>query len=159
MSGSILEWDEYFMSLALITAKRSKDPVTQVGAVICDKDHKVLSMGYNGFPKTLGRSNDETYSWKKPDKYLYVVHAEENCILNGSTKDYKNCTMYSTLFPCNKCTQSIIQVGISKVVFYTHKNLDTLEYQASLEMLSNAGVAIQKYNRKEKYINIEVWKT
>ena len=156
MARPILEWDEYFMSLALITAKRSKDPVTQVGAIICDKNYKVLSMGYNGFPRTIGRSNDETYSWKKPNKYLYVVHAEENCILNGSIKDYEGCTIYSTLFPCNKCTQSVIQVGISKVVYYSNKNMDTLEYRASLDMLINAGVNVLKYNKSDKYINIEV---
>lgn len=152
----ILDWDEYFMGLALLTAKRSKDPSTQVGAIICDKDHKVLSMGYNGFPKSIGRPNDELYSWKKPAKHLYVVHAEENCILNGITKNYEGCTIYSTLFPCNKCAQSIIQVGISKVVFYDYKNMDSTIYQASTEMLSNAGICIQKYNRSEKGIRLDV---
>ena len=80
-----ITWDEYFMGVAKLSAMRSKDPNTQVGACIVSEDNKILSMGYNGFPK--GCSDDE-FPWDKIDedpynrKYFYVTHSELNAILN-----------------------------------------------------------------------------
>ena len=88
----ILTWDEYFMGLAHLSALRSKDPSTQVGAAIVDRNHRVVSVGYNGFP--TGCSDDE-FPWAREEqglnsKYLYVVHAELNAILNAG-RDQTDC--------------------------------------------------------------------
>ena len=116
----VLTWDETFMAIARVVAKRSKDPSTQVGAVIVGSDHRVLSLGYNGAPH--GFSDDE-FPWGKKDpdprrnKYLYVVHSERNAILNyrGSRRDLEGSTVYVTLFPCNECMKEIVQSGVSAV--------------------------------------------
>ena len=114
-----INWDEYFMGMAKLSALRSKDPNTKVGACIVDENHKVVSNGYNGMPRGIDESK---ISWNKGEgldsKYLYVCHAEFNAILN--TRDgsqLKGCTLYVTLFPCNECTKAIIQTGIKEIVF------------------------------------------
>ncbi|CAM3063977.1 dCMP deaminase family protein [Streptobacillus felis] len=139
-----LSWDEYFMGIAFLSANRSKDPVTQVGACIV-KDSKIVGIGYNGFP--MGSSDDEIPWGKEGDflntKYAYVVHAELNAILN-SNRDLKGSTIYVTHFPCNECAKSIIQTGISKVVFYSDKHKDKDSSIASRRMLNNAGIEIVK---------------
>lgn len=136
-----LEWDEYFMGIAFLSAMRSKDPSTQVGACIIDEDKKIIGIGYNGFP--VG-SSDDKMPWGKEGnfldtKYPYVVHAELNAILN-SIKSLKNCTIYVTHFPCNECAKAIVQSGIKKVVYFSdkHKHLDSSK--ASKMILENAGV-------------------
>ncbi|ACZ01384.1 deoxycytidylate deaminase [Streptobacillus moniliformis] len=141
---TFLSWDEYFMGIAFLSANRSKDPVTQVGACIV-KDSKIVGIGYNGFP--IGSSDDEV-PWEKDGdflntKYAYVVHAELNAILN-SNRDLKGSTIYVTHFPCNECAKSIIQTGISKVIFFSDKHKDKDSSIASKRMLSNAGIEIVK---------------
>ena len=108
-------WDDYFMSVALLSGKRSKDPNTQVGACIVNKNNVIESIGYNGLPK--GCSDDE-FPWEKEGemlntKYPFVVHAELNAILNAKGKDLSGCKIYVALFPCNECAKAIIQSGIS----------------------------------------------
>ncbi|CAM3179332.1 deoxycytidylate deaminase [Streptobacillus ratti] len=141
---TFLSWDEYFMGIAFLSANRSKDPATQVGACIV-KDSKIVGIGYNGFP--IGSSDDEVPWGKEGDflntKYAYVVHAELNAILN-SNRDLKGSTIYVTHFPCNECAKSIIQTGISKVVFFSDKHKDKDSSIASRRMLSNAGIEIVK---------------
>ena len=101
----VLSWDEYFMGLAHLSAMRSKDPSTQVGAVIVDQEHKVVGIGYNGLP--IGCSDDE-FPWDREGgmletKYAFVVHAELNAILN-STRDLHGCTLYvSCLLYTSRC--------------------------------------------------------
>ena len=114
-----LSWDEYFMAVAKLSAMRSKDPHTQVGACIVSNDNRILSIGYNGAPNGF---NDEKFPWGREGnpletKYLYVVHAERNAILNyrGSRKDLENSKIYVDLFPCNECAKEIIQAGIKEV--------------------------------------------
>uniref|UniRef100_A0A6C0LJ43 CMP/dCMP-type deaminase domain-containing protein n=1 Tax=viral metagenome TaxID=1070528 RepID=A0A6C0LJ43_9ZZZZ len=150
-----INWNEYFMSLAILTSKRSKDPNTQVGAIIVNDKNKILSVGYNGFPKTLNCDNDDIYPWTKEEKNLFVVHAEENCILNGNIEKYGGCTMYCTLYPCHKCAQSIAQTGIRKVV-YLNKKEDTPSFIASKKILENAGIIIENYIKSGKTITIEI---
>ena len=118
----VLSWDEYFMGLAHLSAMRSKDPSTQVGAVIVDQEHKVVGIGYNGLP--IGCSDDE-FPWDREGgmletKYAFVVHAELNAILN-STRNLHGCTLYVSLFPCNECAKAIIQSGIRKIVYEDDK--------------------------------------
>ena len=142
-----LKWDEYFMGIAMLSSQRSKDPSTKVGACIVDKDHKVVSIGYNGMPCGIP---EEELSWEKGEgldsKYLYVCHAEFNAILN--TRDgssLKGCTLYVSLFPCNECAKAIIQTGIKEVVYCSNKYKDTTTTQASVKMLNLAGVKLRHY--------------
>ncbi len=138
-----LTWDEYFMGLAHLSALRSKDPNTQVGAAIVDENHRVVSVGYNGFPK--GCSDDE-FPWSREggvlsSKYAFVVHAELNAILN-SPRLVSGCTIYVSLFPCNECAKAIIQSGIKKIVYESDKYAHTETTQASKKMLEAAGVEL-----------------
>ena len=139
----VLSWDEYFMGLAHLSAMRSKDPSTQVGAVIVSGEHRVVSIGYNGFPN--GCSDDE-FPWDREGdfgatKYPYVVHAELNAILN-SKNDLRGCSIYVSLFPCNECAKAIIQSGISRIVYESDKYADTDATIASKRMLRAAGVEL-----------------
>ena len=139
----VLSWDEYFMGLAHLSAMRSKDPSTQVGAVIVSGEHRVVSIGYNGFPN--GCSDDE-FPWDREGdfgatKYPYVVHAELNAILN-SKNDLRGCSIYVSLFPCNECAKAIIQSGISRIVYESDKYADTNATIASKRMLRAAGVEL-----------------
>lgn len=144
---SVISWDEYFMGIALLSAKRSKDPSTQVGACIVDEDNKVVSIGYNGMPRQL----DETkLTWEKGEglnsKYLYVCHAEFNAILNiRNGSSLKGCTLYVTLFPCNECAKAIIQTGIKKIIYLSDKYADSISTLASKKMFELAGVKLEKY--------------
>ena len=138
-----ITWDEYFMGLAHLSAMRSKDPSTQVGAVIVSGEHRVVSIGYNGFPN--GCSDDE-FPWDREGdfgatKYPYVVHAELNAILN-SKNDLRGCSIYVSLFPCNECAKAIIQSGISRIVYESDKYADTDATIASKRMLRAAGVEL-----------------
>ena len=144
-----ISWDEYFMSIALLSSLRSKDGNTKVGACIVSDDHKVLSLGYNGMP--LGVS-DEEIPWagskeNKPyleTKYPYVCHAELNAILN-SNHNLKGSTLYVTLFPCNECTKAVIQAGIKKVVYLSDKYHDTDAEVAARRMLDMAKILYVHY--------------
>lgn len=139
-----ISWDEYFMGVALLAAKRSKDPNTQVGACIVDRSNVILTTGYNGFPK--GCSDDE-FPWDREGeitKYPYVVHAELNAILNASGKNLNGAKIYVDLFPCNECAKAIIQSGIKEVVYLSDKYADTPATQASKLMLTTAGVKLTR---------------
>ncbi len=155
-----ISWDEYFMGIALLSAKRSKDPNTQVGACIVNEQNKILGIGYNGFP--IGCSDDKlpwTRNAKKfiDTKYPYVVHAEANAILN-STKQLNNSKIYVGLFPCNECTKLIIQSGIKEVIYLSDKYKNTDSVIAAKKMLRMSGVKIRKLNIKDKiiYLNFDI---
>ena len=140
-----ISWDEYFMGVALLAAKRSKDPNTQVGACIVDGNNVILTTGYNGFP--VGCSDDE-FPWDREGentKYPYVVHAELNAILNASGKSLKGARIYVDLFPCNECAKAIIQSGIKEVVYLSDKYADTPGVKASKLMLTTAGVKLTQF--------------
>lgn len=138
-----LTWDEYFMGLAHLSARRSKDPNTQVGACIVDENHRVVSVGYNGFPYGC---SDDVFPWEREGsvletKYAYVVHAELNAILN-SPRPVAGCTLYVSLFPCNECAKAIIQAGIRKVVYESDKYGTTESTRASKRMLKAANIEL-----------------
>ncbi len=141
-----ISWDEYFMGVALLSAKRSKDPNTQVGACIVNEKNKIVGAGYNGLP--IGCDDDE-FPWSKEGefletKYPYVCHAELNAILNNIGMDLKGCKIYTALFPCNECTKAIIQAGITEVVYLSDKYDGTGPSKASKLMLDKAGVSYRK---------------
>lgn len=130
------------MGIAQLSALRSKDPNTQVGACIVSPQNKIMSMGYNGFPR--GCSDDE-YPWERQGnaldtKYPFVCHAELNAILNAHGRNLEGCTIYVALFPCNECAKAIIQSGIKKVVFLSDKYDGEEMNRASKKMFDSAGV-------------------
>jgi dCMP deaminase len=151
-----ISWDEYFMGIALLSAQRSKDPSTQVGACIVNQSNKIVGIGYNGFP--IGCSDDDL-PWEREaanineTKYPYVVHAEANAILN-STKDLHGARIYVALFPCNECTKLIIQSGIKEIIYLSDKYRDSDSVKASKKMLELAGVKTTKIKPKKSSINI-----
>lgn len=149
--ANAISWETYFMGIAHLSALRSKDPNTQVGAVIVDQEHKVVSIGYNGFPK--GCSDDE-YPWENEGssletKYVYVVHAELNAILN-SPRTVKGCSIYVSLFPCHECAKAIIQSGILEIVYESDKYASSESVLASKRMLESAGVKMVQLTKKVK---------
>ena len=152
-----ISWDEYFMGIAQLSALRSKDPSTQVGACIVDKAHKVVSIGYNGMPVGV---DDECIPWGHGEglesKYLYVCHAELNAILNTRDSAHLNgCTLYVTLFPCNECAKAIIQAGVSEVVYLSDKYSDTPATKASKMMLLAAGVKLRQFRPQITEISLD----
>lgn len=151
----IISWDEYFMGVAKLSAKRSKDPNTQVGCCIVNQDKRIVAVGYNGMPMGC---NDEDFPWNVREgalndtKYAYVVHAELNAILNATTP-LKGCTLYVTLYPCNECTKAILQSGIKEIVFednkYEGKDFDL----ASKKMLQSANVKVRQFKAEPIELN------
>ena len=150
-----ISWDEYFMGVALLAAKRSKDPNTQVGACIVSPDNIILSTGYNGFPYGC---SDDLYPWEREGedtKYNYVVHAELNAILNARGKDLKGARLYVDLFPCNECAKAIIQSGIAEVVYLYDKYADSAATVASKKMLTSAGVKLRHFTTDKDSITLD----
>lgn len=154
-----ISWDEYFMGVAYLSAMRSKDPGTQVGACIVSPSNKILSMGYNGFP--IGCSDDD-FPWGKTNKdpllnkYFYSTHGELNAILNYRGGSLDGCKIYVTLFPCNECAKAIIQCGIKTIVYDSDKYGSTPAVIASKKMLEAAGVTVQKYQKTNREISIQL---
>ncbi len=161
MSGKredYITWDEYFMGVAKLAGMRSKDPHSQVGSVIVSPDNKILSIGYNGFPR--GCSDDE-YPWAREGdaldtKYLYVTHSELNAILNYRGGNLEGSKIYVSLFPCNECSKAIIQSGICEIIYDDDKYPDSESVIASKRMLSSAGVKFRRYRRSGRKIEIEL---
>uniref|UniRef100_A0A914UNR0 Probable deoxycytidylate deaminase n=1 Tax=Plectus sambesii TaxID=2011161 RepID=A0A914UNR0_9BILA len=145
-----ITWNDYFMAVACLASQRSKDPNTQVGAVIVNEENKIVGTGYNGMPN--GCSDDELPWGKDVDNYLeskyaYVVHAEMNAILNKNASSVKGCRLYTVLFPCNECAKLIIQAGINHVI-YIHDKPNKPEMQAARIMFDKTNV---KYTSAMKY--------
>ncbi|XP_060819230.1 deoxycytidylate deaminase [Bombus pascuorum] len=153
-----IDWEDYFMALAFLSAKRSKDPRTQVGACIVNEEKQVISIGYNGMPNGC---SDDVFPWSKESvdpletKNLYVCHAEVNAILNKGSKDVKNCTIYISLFPCNECAKVIIQSGIRTVKYVSDKYAKKKKIQAAKRMFDAAGITYSKYVPKHKKLIID----
>lgn len=152
-----ITWEEYFMGIAILSAQRSKDPNSQVGACIVNSDNKILSIGYNGAPKGL---DDDIMPWGREGsfvdtKYAYVCHSELNAILNysGSLKDT---IIYVTLFPCNECAKVIAQTGIKKVVYLSDKYCGTDSDIVSKKILDAAGVEYVKYENTNRNITLNL---
>ncbi len=153
-----LSWDEYFMGIAMLSAKRSKDPSTQVGACIVNKDKRIMSMGYNGMPRLC---SDDEFPWDKNEnpldsKYLYVCHAELNAILNCDRGNVRDCICYTTLFPCNECAKAIIQSGIAEVVYMEDKYAESDSVIASKKMFDTAGVKYRLYEKSGKEVEFSL---
>ena len=153
-----ISWDEYFMGVAMLSAARSKDPNTQVGACIVSRDNKILSMGYNGFP--IGCSDDE-FPWNREgepydNKYFYSTHSELNAILNYRGGSLEGCKLYVTLFPCNECAKAVIQAGIKTIIYAEDKYAETPSVRASKRMLNAAGVEYLPYQPSGRVVELHL---
>lgn len=151
-----ITWDEYFTGVAMLAARRSKDPNTQVGACIVSPDNIIISTGYNGLPN--GCSDDE-YPWEREGeetKYPYVVHAELNAILNANGRDLRGSRLYVALFPCNECAKAIIQAGVKEVLYLSDKYASTAATRASKRMLDSAGVTYRQLHPSTKEIVLDL---
>ena len=154
--SDVISWDEFFMRVAVAARMRSKDPNTQVGAVLAGSDHRILSVGYNGTPRGLG---DDEFPWgdsEDPlrDKHSYVIHAEANAILNyrGSLRELEGATAYVTLFPCQECAKMLVQAGIGEVVYLDDKYDGTVGNQISKAVLDRCGVTYRQIELSQSAI-------
>ena len=152
-----ISWDEYFMGIAILSARRSKDPNTQVGACIVNNNNKIMSVGYNGLPR--GCCDDE-FPWERTGdefntKYPYVCHAELNAILNSGGASLEGCKVYVALFPCNECAKAIIQCGIKEVVYLSDKYADSVSVRASKRMFDSAGVKYHQISLAHEELTID----
>ena len=152
-----INWDEYFMGIAMLAAKRSKDPNTQVGACIVSQDNIIISTGYNGMPKGC---SDDFFPWDRTGeqdqtKYPYVVHAELNAILNANGRDLRGSRIYVALFPCNECAKAIIQSGVKEVYYLSDKYADSMATLASKRMMMSAGVKFTQLRTNVKSITLD----
>ena len=162
MSKKIISWQQYFMGVAKLSAHRSKDPNTQVGACIVSPENKIVGVGYNGLPWGC---EDDKFPWQAREgdlydtKYPYVCHSEMNAILNyrGSKKDLEDAKIYVDLFPCNECAKIIIQSGIKEVVYLDDKYKDSENNIASRKLFDECGVTYKKLDLGgKKEIKIEL---
>lgn len=154
-----LSWDEYFMAVALLSAQRSKDPNTQVGACVASNDHKIIGVGYNGFPWGC---SDDVLPWAREGNYLdtkypYVCHAELNAVLNSSVQSLKDCRIYVVLFPCNECTKVIIQSGLQEIIYLSDKYAESDSVQASKRMLDQSNTGYRQFQGNGKEIKLELF--
>jgi dCMP deaminase len=154
-----LSWDDYFMAVAQLSALRSKDPGTQVGACIVNKNKRIIGIGYNGFP--VGCSDDEL-PWAREGafletKYPYVCHAEMNAITNASNKpDLDGASLYVSLFPCNECAKLIVQVGIKAVVYLSDKYAHDDKFVAANRIFQMAGVTTRQLKPERKSVTLSL---
>ena len=132
----VISWDKYYMKIASVVSERSKDPNTQVGAVLVSKDNHIIGTGYNGFPPGCDESPE---LWESPTKYDYVIHSEMNTIIH-SLGDTKGSTLYTTLFPCNDCAKAIIAAGISEVFYLSGDD----RFPKTKELFNNSKISFVK---------------
>ncbi len=154
MRKDYISWQDYFMGIAKLSAMRSKDPSTQVGACIVDQNNKIVSVGYNGMPYGI---DDATAKWGKlgewqDTKYPYVCHAELNAILN-SPRSVVGCRIFVTHHPCNECAKAIVQSGIKEVIYEDSKPGKTSDVARII--FEYAGVSVTKYQTQLNNIVID----
>ncbi len=158
----IPSWDDYLMAIACIVSQRSPDPATKHGAVVVDPDHRILGAGYNGFP----RGGADIYPLTRPEKYKYIIHAEENCLLNCSDLTI-GARIYVTGYPCSSCMKTMIQKGIV-AIFYGQIGsacIDADDRDATEKMSLNHGIKLIEYEGQPtsllgstvEYLNDKCW--
>lgn len=149
----LIDWHSMFMGVALLAGARSKDSRKRNGACIASPDNKIVGVGYNGLPR--GCDDTDPAYWQDDDsdpfhsRHSYIVHAEVNAILNCVVLPLTGSTIYTTQYPCPRCTQSIIQVGIQRVVYLEKKSHQVALNEASNKMLRDAGIDVQALSELE----------
>jgi len=156
-------WDSYFMLVAFLSSLRSKDPSTRHGSCIVDKQNKIISVGYNGFP--IG-CDDDVFPWNREGEFAetkmpYVVHSEINAILN-SKSNLEGCRLYlyseKGYYPCNECAKAIIQSGIKEVIvaFLISKDTDLYSWEPTRRMFHASNVKISEVDAPKMNGDINV---
>ncbi|MDR0571619.1 MAG: dCMP deaminase family protein [Rickettsiales bacterium] len=143
----MVDWDEYFMSIAKVIAKKSKDPTTQVGCVIVDNNNRPVSFGYNG--SVMG-CDESQIIFEKPYKDMLSIHAEMNALIFAK-RDLTGCRIYVTNAPCDNCLKHLLQAGVREFiydVFDTNGHFMTEERVKGIGILlrSNTGVIYRNMN-------------
>lgn len=115
VSHTLEDWDKHFLDIASLCSKMSKDPSTKVGAAIKGHDKSVISTGYNGFPPGVPDCSDRLNN--REEKYKVIIHAEENA-LRFAARSLIGATIYTTMIPCEKCFELILQAGIKRIVSF-----------------------------------------
>lgn len=143
-------WDNYFLDIADVVRRKSKDPSTQIGAVIVGRDRQIVSTGFNGFPRNIDESDPAR--WERPIKYQFVEHAERNAIYNAARTgvSLKDCTLYligmgPPCTPCTACAKAVIQSGVTRVVGRSYKALSKTwvnDFTFATALLQEAGVTL-----------------
>ena len=146
-------WDDYYVALTYMIASRSKDPSTQVGAIIADQSNRPLGIGYNGAPQSIP---DKEINWKRPDKYIYVEHAEINAMDHASygVHSLQGSTIYVSAMPCPNCMRRIVSRRIRRVVYgKTAVNmLDEEVVNQTREMAKMGGVQLEAHRGNINWI-------
>lgn len=151
----IPDWDAYFMSMVYLVATKSKDKSSKLGAVIVGPDNEVRTVGYNGFPR--GINDDVPGRHQRPEKYLWVEHAERNAIYNAALIgiSLKGCKLYTTGTPCAECARAIINTGIKEIIIDSKWNWDRKKQvkwsetvKRSIKMFEEAGVKLRFFKGK-----------
>ena len=140
------DWDERFLKLAKHISKWSKDPSTQVGCVVVGPDRELRSTGFNGLPR--GIEDNEQRLNNREIKYPLICHAEENAIMHAARIgiSLKDCTAYVTWPPCTRCARSLIQAGISTIVYPKDIEIPDRwmeDFNLSLNMLKEANISLK----------------
>ncbi|GMO17608.1 MAG: dCMP deaminase family protein [Mycoplasmoidaceae bacterium] len=157
MSNQTLNWDQYFMSVALILAKKSPDPSSQVGCVIVDKDNKIVSTGYNDSIK----GKDCGFGWEREaknpldTKYPYVIHSEMNALINAKC-NLNGCKIYVTLFPCGECAKNLVQAGITEIIYLENKYPTQTLFKASDIIFKKFNIKCRQYKLTKTKIEINI---
>ncbi|XP_026825758.1 deoxycytidylate deaminase-like isoform X1 [Ooceraea biroi] len=144
------DWDEYFMAQAVLAARLSRNPYSQVGACIVNNIMKIVGIGYNGMPR---ERDDYKFYWHIPRgtssaQPLYVPHAEINALRSRNSTDVADCTIYVTLFPCDNCAKEIIEFGIKTVVYLSNKNVCNYKTMNAESLFDSNSVAHRLMNKK-----------
>ncbi|KAG8187080.1 hypothetical protein JTE90_016176 [Oedothorax gibbosus] len=159
INPSYLPWNDFFMSMCYLTAARSKDPRTKVGACIIDNDNRVMSLGYNGMPRGI---SDKDLPWEKEadnsydTKYPYVCHAEMNAIMNEKHCALDGCKLFTTKFPCCECAKLIIQAGIKEVIYAESKPDPWEEQVPTRKMFTLANIKCSKFSPTVHQLSLNV---
>tara|TARA_B100000029_G_scaffold308905_1_gene301524 strand:+ start:223 stop:660 length:438 start_codon:yes stop_codon:yes gene_type:complete len=140
------DWDKRFLKLAKHISKWSKDPSTQVGCVVVGPDRELRSTGFNGLPR--GIEDNEQRLNNREIKYPLICHAEENAIMHAARigMSLKDCTAYVTWPPCTRCARSLIQAGISTIVYPKDIEIPDRwmeDFNLSLNMLKEANISLK----------------
>lgn len=138
-----IRWSDHHMLLALVTAQRSPDPNTQVGACIVDEKNRIIGLGYNGPPRGMGVCSmpwDKEGKDPSETKYAYVMHAEANAILNCGGRNLEGSTLYVTMYPCNECAKLIVSSGIRRIQYLANPYVDTWQSKAAKHMFDTVDI-------------------
>ena len=140
---SLTKWDSRYLDMAALVATWSKDPSTQVGAVIVSPENYVVSVGFNGFPRGIA-DNDRLN--QRGTKYMNIVHAEMNALMFAN-RPVRGCTLYTHPFqPCSTCAACIIQAGITKIVTKELLNMQPKwynDFSNARQMFEEAGIELK----------------